>query len=466
MHGQVGSLEDSLKSAGGARARAGPHRGCTFPGTFRMKLTVVGGTGFVGSRVVREGLRAGLRVSALSRRGVPDQQQPALAGADWVRCDVEDTSALREALAGSDAVISCLGAFGSDAHMRRVNGTANVNVIREAAAAGVRKFAFVSAAVFRPVYPLVRGYYDGKREAERAVESTFGQDGLILRPGAIYGSRAVSPSISIPIGAIGVPLNLVLESRPMRALATAAGPLGDLLTPWVSVDDVAGAAIAHVAGGEGDGRAGGGEGGGEGGGGGRGGSAKVLEWGEIAPAASAFRTAAAADLALLWDGSCPLCSLEIGYYRRIDAEKRVEWVDLTQSADWLDAAGVTRDEALALMHAVELPARPQPQAHGEAAVTPAALRVGGSPPRVLVGVDAFLAVWDRLPGWSYLPPLLRAVPAARPAADLAYGFWARNRWRVAGRIGGKPRGLARGSACDLNDPGACGADSGASSGKH
>ena len=32
----------------------------------------------------------------------------------------------------------------------------------------------------------------------------------------------------------------------MRAVAGALGPVGDLMMPWVSVDDVAAAAVAHV----------------------------------------------------------------------------------------------------------------------------------------------------------------------------------------------------------------------------
>ena len=60
-----------------------------------------------------------------------------------------------------------------------------------------------------------------------------------------------------------------------------------------------------------------------------------------------------------------------------------------------------------------------------------------------MGIPAFLAVWDRLPYWNVLPPVLRAVPFMIPAAEAAYRFWARHRLSITGR-----NSLATGSSCD------------------
>ena len=60
-----------------------------------------------------------------------------------------------------------------------------------------------------------------------------------------------------------------------------------------------------------------------------------------------------------------------------------------------------------------------------------------------IGVPAFLAVWEQLPYWSVLPPILRAVPFAMPIAAAAYSAFARVRLRITGRA----RALDEGSAC-------------------
>ena len=59
------------------------------------------------------------------------------------------------------------------------------------------------------------------------------------------------------------------------------------------------------------------------------------------------------------------------------------------------------------------------------------------------GVPAFLAVWEQLPLWNALPPILRAVPGALLVAEAAYRLFARHRLRITGRA----RSLGEGSAC-------------------
>lgn len=167
-----------------------------------MRLVVFGGTGFIGTRVLRHALASGLRVASVSRSGQPMSPDPSLHGVEWLKGDVEDKADLSRVLDGADSVISCIGAFGSNDFMRRINGHANVGLAEAAAGAGVRRFAYISAAVFRPVAAVAPGYFDGKRIAEEGVAKHFGADGAILRPPAVYGSRQVSASVSIPIGLV------------------------------------------------------------------------------------------------------------------------------------------------------------------------------------------------------------------------------------------------------------------------
>lgn len=74
------------------------------------RLVVIGGTGFVGTRVVRAALAQGLRVASVSRSGKLLRDDPTLAGAEFLAADVEDKESLRRVLDGADSVVSCLGA--------------------------------------------------------------------------------------------------------------------------------------------------------------------------------------------------------------------------------------------------------------------------------------------------------------------------------------------------------------------
>ena len=149
-------------------------------------------------------------------------------------------------------------------------------------------------------------------------------------------------------------------------------------------------------------------------------SARLLDWRAIRAAAARARLSAPPEVALFWDGACPLCRREIAYYKWLDAERRVDWVDISDSvqAERLPQ-GVAVEAALAKIHGVD--------------------RAGA----LLVGVPAFLAVWDVLPYWRVLPPLLRRLPLALPLVDSAYGWWAKRRLGISARV----RALEEGSAC-------------------
>jgi predicted DCC family thiol-disulfide oxidoreductase YuxK len=91
-------------------------------------------------------------------------------------------------------------------------------------------------------------------------------------------------------------------------------------------------------------------------------------------------------LTTFYDGGCPLCSKEIDHYRRLDRERRVRWVDITDAGDELSAAGLDVETAMRRLHVRE--------ADG----------------RMLSGAPAFVAIWRRLPRYRWLA---RAVEGAR-----------------------------------------------------
>ena len=222
------------------------------PHLFAMarRLVVVGGSGYIGTRIMRKALSQGLRVASVSRTGAPPSDvAQSLPGAEWLTADAQDASSLSRALEGADAVISTVGTFGSYSTMLEINGHANANIARTAASAGAKRFSYISAADFGPLerLPPLRGYFEGKRLAEKAVAANFGANGAILRPGMVHGSRRVNERISLPLHWLGIPMQLIFESSPVRSLAKLLpGGVGKLLTPPSAVDDVAAAAIQAV----------------------------------------------------------------------------------------------------------------------------------------------------------------------------------------------------------------------------
>ncbi|KAG5527830.1 hypothetical protein RHGRI_028689 [Rhododendron griersonianum] len=203
------------------------------------KLLVLGGNGFVGSHVCREALKRGLTVSSLSRSGRPSVNEAWAHEVFWHQGDLLLPESLKDALNGVTSVISCVGGFGSNSHMYKINGTANINAIRAAAEQGVKRYVYISAADFGLVNYLLQGYYEGKRAAETELMIRFPYGGVILRPGFIHGTRQVG-SMKIPLGAIGSPLEMVLKhAKPLSQIPL----VGPLLTPPVSVNSVARVAV-------------------------------------------------------------------------------------------------------------------------------------------------------------------------------------------------------------------------------
>ena len=86
---------------------------------------------------------------------------------------------------------------------------------------------------------------------------------------------------------------------------------------------------------------------------------------------------------VIYDGSCPLCSAEIGVYRRQDTQGSLTLVDVSQPSVLASALpeGLTQAAALARFHVIT--------ADGQ----------------LLSGAAAFVAVWRGLAGWRWLARL-------------------------------------------------------------
>lgn len=203
------------------------------------KLLVLGGNGFVGSHVCREALDRGLTVASLSRSGRSSLRDSWANNVIWHQGNLLSSDSWKEALDGVTAVISCVGGFGSNSYMYKINGTANINAIRAASEKGVKRFVYISAANFGVANYLLQGYYEGKRAAETELLTRYPYGGVILRPGFIYGTRTVG-GMKLPLGVIGSPMEMVLQhAKPLSQLPL----VGPLFTPPVNVTVVAKVAV-------------------------------------------------------------------------------------------------------------------------------------------------------------------------------------------------------------------------------
>ncbi|CAH1427349.1 unnamed protein product [Lactuca virosa] len=203
------------------------------------KVLVLGGNGFVGSHICKEALDRGLSVASLSRSGKPSIKDPWANKVSWHQGDLLSGDSWKEALNEVTSVISCVGGFGSNTFMYKINGTANINAVRAAAEKGIKRFVYISASDFGVINYLLQGYYEGKRATETELLTKFPYGHVILRPGFIYGTRRVG-NMKLPLGVIGSPLEMVLQYAKSLNQIPVIGPL---LTPPVDVKAVAKVAV-------------------------------------------------------------------------------------------------------------------------------------------------------------------------------------------------------------------------------
>ena len=97
---------------------------------------------------------------------------------------------------------------------------------------------------------------------------------------------------------------------------------------------------------------------------------------------------------VFFDGSCPLCRAEIGYYRRQDQAGALCFVDISDPGT-VTPEGITQRRAMERFH------------------------VRASDGSVLSGAAAFVEVWTRLPKWRWAARAA-SLPGALAALELGY----------------------------------------------
>ncbi len=215
-----------------------------------MSLLVTGATGFVGRALCAQAVAGGIAV-----RGATRSVAPLPGGVQAVTVpSLFDQSDWTAALAGCSAVVHCaarvhvMAASMADPleEFRRVNVQGTLNLARQAAAAGVRRFVFVSSikvngeatqlgcpftADDTPA-PL-DAYGISKMEAEQGLREIAAQTGMevvIIRPPLVYGPgvkanfaammRWLKRGVPLPLGAIHNQRSLVSLDNLVDLLVT------------------------------------------------------------------------------------------------------------------------------------------------------------------------------------------------------------------------------------------------------
>jgi predicted DCC family thiol-disulfide oxidoreductase YuxK len=99
---------------------------------------------------------------------------------------------------------------------------------------------------------------------------------------------------------------------------------------------------------------------------------------------------------VFYDGSCPLCIREIGYYRKQTGAEHMDWVDVSACPAGAEVApGLSRTDAMAQLH----------------------MRTADG--RLIRGAGAFALLWSRLPKFEWFGHLA-GQPIVRRALDMIY----------------------------------------------
>ncbi len=197
-----------------------------------MKILVTGANGFIGSAFCREVLARGIAVCGATRK--PCDLPIGVRG--FVVGNIDSSTDWREPLSGCDVLTHLAArvhvmadtAIDPLIEFRRVNVQGTLNLARQAAAAGVRRFVFVSSIkvngeatqygqLFTPgdEPSLLDDYGMSKLEAEQGLREVALQTGMevvIIRPPLVYGPgvkgnfatmmRWLQRGVPLPLGVI------------------------------------------------------------------------------------------------------------------------------------------------------------------------------------------------------------------------------------------------------------------------
>src|ERR1700735_4136582 len=154
-----------------------------------QSIAVLGGTGFLGTRLVARLIKEGHRVTVLSRDREQHKHLLVLPGLTLENCDVYQEPQLSERFRGKDVVINLIGILNergfSGAGFRRAHVELTRHVLLAARSAGVGRLLQVSALKAATDAPSF--YLRSKGEAEKLIRDQNGVDWTIFKPSVMFG---------------------------------------------------------------------------------------------------------------------------------------------------------------------------------------------------------------------------------------------------------------------------------------
>jgi NADH dehydrogenase len=155
-----------------------------------QSIVVLGGTGFLGTRLVARLIKDGHRVTVLSRDREQHKHLLVLPGLTLENCDVYAEAQLSERFRGKDVVINLIGilnerGFGGSG-FRRAHTELTQGVLRAARSAGVTRLLQMSALKAAPDAPSY--YLRTKGDAEQLIrDNATALDWTIFQPSVMFG---------------------------------------------------------------------------------------------------------------------------------------------------------------------------------------------------------------------------------------------------------------------------------------
>ena len=152
-------------------------------------VTVFGGTGFVGTYVVRALARKGWRIRVAARRPKLGYRLPSFGDVGQIQLTAADIGSREQvdaALAGASACINLVGILAPSpgSGFRKVHEEGARTIAEAAAARGITRFVQMSALGADPRSP--SQYARTKAEAEAAVRKAI-PSAVVLRPSVVFG---------------------------------------------------------------------------------------------------------------------------------------------------------------------------------------------------------------------------------------------------------------------------------------
>ncbi len=207
-----------------------------------MKIAIIGGTGFIGKRLIENLVRSDHVIYALSRRVISEETVDR--NLNWQQGEFSDLASLKKLVSGCSAVINCAGETTNPEKFKLVNYEGTQNIYRACETAGVEKFIQLSSTgVYgrksdgiidenSEISP-VNLYEESKAKADQWLLKQSGPKVSILRPTNVYGSGMPNNSLR--------QLVAVLE----RGIFFFVGGR-EAITSYVHVDNVVSAIVTVV----------------------------------------------------------------------------------------------------------------------------------------------------------------------------------------------------------------------------